>query len=342
MENIENKPKKIIRISVKKFVVFVIIVGIIGLGIYSFYRSYNNRMYGVGAGSSAPLAPSFDNSKMSPEYYPMPYQNPSSVKDTREFMKVAYGAEIKTRDVKDIMRDVKSAIRDAEGRMDNLNESDKFGFVSFVVPKSNFDDFRDEIESLANEKLISLNISSENLLTQKQQIEEQNRNATASLTALQKSQKDLTTAHNITVNNLQTSMNVSTKQLSNVRKLIASTSDENELAKLRTQETNLTQNIQSLQTSLNNENSNFNANNQNLKNQIDNVNAQLKNIKTQDENFTDNIETVNGSISVQWVSLWKLAKIFSPISPVIIIIILLIAIWYFLMRKNYLPSIEFV
>jgi hypothetical protein len=79
---------------------------------------------------------------------------------------------------------------------------------------------------------------------------------------------------------------------------------------------------------------------QNLDNLIANSNNNLTNINKQDSQFTDNIETVNGSINVNWVSLWEIATIFSPISPVIIIIILIILIWIILKRSGFIPRIE--
>ena len=58
--------------------------------------------------------------------------------------------------------------------------------------------------------------------------------------------------------------------------------------------------------------------------------------------FNNNIETVSGYISVERISLWEMAKIFSPVSPIIIIIILVLVVWYLLKRKSVIPKIEFV
>jgi hypothetical protein len=93
---------------------------------------------------------------------------------------------------------------------------------------------------------------------------------------------------------------------------------------------------------LNSENQSFNNRSQNLKAQIENMEKQLENIAEQDEDFADNIETVSGSISVQWVSIWQILKAFSPIHPIWEIIIILLVLGYLLKRKNYLPGIEFV
>ncbi len=344
MENIE-RTKKVIRISLKKTIIGAVVLVVVATVALVLYQMYEPRYYNITSSVndfSERVVDSEYSEIVYPDYYPMPSQNPSSIKDTREFLKTSYSAFIKTRNVKNVLRDVKSIIREADGRIDTLNETPQNGYVRFVVPKSNFENFKDEIESITHEKLITENISSENLLGQKQSIEEQNRNATASLITLEKQQKDLTAKHTQTINKLQADMTNYTNQLIYVRSLISSTYDEALLNSLRIQETNLSQSIDSLKQSINSENSNFNTNNQNLKYEIESMNKQLKYIAEQNTNFTNNIETVNGSISVQWVSLWKLVKILSPVSPVIIIIILVIIILYLLKRKNYIPKIEFV
>lgn len=344
MENMPIRAKKVIKVSRRNAIIFIIIVVVLG---FLYFNNGRNRymplQYGdVSVTSSGTKS---TNRLSAPSMMPdiFPYQNEtSSVKDTREFMKVAYGAEIKTRDVKDAMRDVKSAIDSADGRIDNINETTKYSYVSFVVPKSNFNNFKDEIESITNEKLITENSSSQNLLGQKQSIEQQKQTATDALTELQKRQKNLTAQHTQTINNLQKELTAVQNQIIAVRATISATSNPDTLATLRNQEYNLSQQEISLKQSLNGENASYAINNQNLKNQISDTNAQLENIGKQDVAFTDNVETVNGYISVNWISLWDMAKIFSPIHPGWIIVILTLLAWYYLSRKNYLPSIEFV
>jgi predicted PurR-regulated permease PerM len=104
----------------------------------------------------------------------------------------------------------------------------------------------------------------------------------------------------------------------------------------------LSNQISQLNQKLSYENSNYNANNLNLKNKLNNVNNELKNIEKQDSVFTENVETVNGSIRINWISLWELSEIFLPVSPVVLIIIALLILGFFLKRKNYLPKIEFI
>ena len=343
----ENQ-KRVIRVS-KKAAIFVGILVVLGVIAWTFFVKSQDKIYqtvsvsGVGGGQSVMAPQAEDSSNIAyPDYGRPYYQDNSSAKDTREFMKVYYNTEIKTRDVKDVTRDVKGAIRDADGRIDNINETPKYAYISFVVPKSKFENFKEEIEGLAHEKLVVENTSSENLLGQKQYIEEQEENAKTALADLKKELPDLNASHAQAVKAFQNSINANSLELIRVREAMAKTSDPATLSSLRAQEANLVNSVKSLSENLNSENSTFNIKSQNLKSQIENTEKSLENIAEQDEDFTDNVETVSGSVSVRWVSVWQLAKIFSPIHPIWEILIILAIAWYLLKRKNYVPGIEFV
>lgn len=343
-----QNPKRVIRVS-KKTAIFAGVIIALGIIAWAFFVRPQDIIYqtggvsGVGGGQKVMAPQAEDSSSVAyPDYGRPYYQDNSSVKDTREFMKIYYNMEIKTRDVKDVTRDVKGAIRDADGRIDNLNETPKYAYISFVVPKSKFENFKEEIANLAHEKLIIENTSSSNLLGQKQYIEEQEENATTELVKLKKELANLNISHAQAVKTLENSINANALELIRVRDAMAKTSDPAERAALQAQETNLLKSSATLTQNLNSENQSFSAQSRSLKSQIESTEQTLENVAEQDEDFTENIETVSGSISVQWVSIWQLAKIFSPIHPIWEILILLVVVWYLLKRKNLLPGIEFV
>jgi hypothetical protein len=338
MDKIENieKTKKVIRIPIKKTVIFIVIilVLVILLFIFGIFRphpilnNYNLPEMDKRVQSGA---------MMEPSYYPSNEGTPT-VEDTREFLKTSYSAQIKTRKVKDILRDVKSIISEMDGRIDNINESPKSGYIRFVVPKSNFENFKNEIDSITHEKLITENISSTNLLNQKQTIEEQQQSANDLLAQLQKEQKDLIAKHTADLKKLQNKLSTLEKQLEDFTKILPPILTTEQIAQMES----LKAEINLVKQQITSENSSFNSANEIRKNNIAGVKTQIEDIQKQDTQFTNNIETVSGSISVSWISLWKLVKTFSPISPTLIIIILLVVVWYFLKRKNYLPRVEFV
>lgn len=265
-----------------------------------------------------------------------------SIADTREFMKVSYSGNIKTRDVKDTARDVRGIIRDMEGRVDSENVNEKYGYIKFVIPKSNFDDFRDEIESITHKKLYTENTSSQNLLSQKQNIEEQSGQATMTLGQLQQSQADLTKKHNQTTANLKSELVSVQKKITNIRNIFSTyippeSGDTSYINELTAQLTIYLNEESQIKQKISTENTNYQSQNKSLTDQIANTNNTIKDINTQDKNFTANVETVNGSINIQWVNLWQLAQIFSPIPPIFIIVFLLLIIWYVLRKMNRVP-----
>ena len=137
----------------------------------------------------------------------------SSISDTREFMKTSYSGNIKTRDVKNISRDIRGIIRDMDGRIDNEDISEKYGRIDFVIPKSNLDDFRDEIESLVHAKLYTETTSSQNLLNEKKSIENRSDIATKSLSDTQLEKTKLESTYSKNIASLQSQINSTEKKL---------------------------------------------------------------------------------------------------------------------------------
>ncbi len=342
----ETNNQKVIRISRKKVIITLIVLVI---GVYIIFNSLStarmrsgvdyaeNAMLPSGGGVDIPVS-----SKMMPDYYPYPYPEEGDITDTREFLKTSYSAYLKTRNVRDVVKDVKNAVRDAEGRVDNLTESDKHGYITFVVPKSNFDEFRDEVESLTNKKLYTENISSQNLLNQKQSIEERTEVQTASLANFEKLKKDLATTHALALSKLKNELTTTQNKLFLAESQILQTDDPGEAAALRSQLAILLQTQADIQSREYAENQNFANQNRWLDQSIAHAKTQLANLGKEDTKFENNIETVNGSVNVQWISVWDLIKLYSPINPILIIIIVLLLGRWILVRKGYLSRIEFV
>ena len=276
-----------------------------------------------------------------PPYYDKAGQE-SSIKDTREFMKTSYSANLKTRDVPSVVTSVKNIVKGADGRVDDIYSSERSGRIGFVVPKSNFEQFKSEVEAVVHRKLYFETISSTNLLSQKQNIEAQTTDVLTALQSLKSQKASLDDKHTRTVATINRDLLSIQSQIIVVRQLIATTTDQNQMSALRSQESNLANRESALKQNLSAENYTYSVQSTNLANQISNQNNNLTNITKVDTQFTNNIETVNGNISVNWVSLWELATIFSPISPVIIIIILAIILWIYLGKIGIAPKFIFV
>lgn len=333
----ENNNQKVIRISREKLIITLVILVVLGFIILnSLGTARMKRAPGVETGM-APLVSDETRSN-----YPDYYNEPSDITDTREFLKTSYSSILKTRDVPKVVKEVKNAIRDVGGRVDNINSSEKYGQISFVVPKSRFEEFRSEIESLTYAKLYTENISSQNLLSQKQNIEEQTTNILSTLESLKKQKDDLAIKHTQIINSINQEITRVRVELANVRATLAGVTEPSAITSLRSQESSLAGQEVIQKQKLSGENNNYIVQNQNLDRLISNENNNLTNINRQDSQFANNIETVNGSVSIYWISVWNLIKEYSPISPWILIILILILGRYWLVRKGYLSRIELV
>jgi len=223
---------------------------------------------------------------MSREYYPYPYPNPDvPVTDTREFLKIYYNASMQTRDVPALTRRVETTVRGYDGRIDNESSAEKYGYVSFALPQVKYDAFRAELEGLVGSRFLRVNISSQNMLSQKVSIEEQQKQADTALADFKTARQKIVSAHASAVQSLQA-------QIDN-----ASTS---ETAKAL------------LQLQLAKENDAYARNLSNADANIKYAQDWVKGVETQDATLLANVATVTGTVSIQWISLWDMAQLYLP------------------------------
>lgn len=238
--------------------------------------------------------------------YPYPYQNPSApVTDTREFLKVNYGAEMLTRDVTGLTRRVETTVRGYSGRVDSESSSPKYGYVSFVVPMSKYNAFRTELESLVGSRFLTVHVSSENLLPQKQGIETQQEQADAALADYQASRTKLVAAHASAVALLQSKIDVETRELANLRQELST-------PELEAQIQSVANNVSTLKSQLASENASYAKKLASADANITYAKDWQKAIANEDQAFLDNVATVNGTVSLRWISLWELFHLYLP------------------------------
>ncbi|MDP2655129.1 MAG: DUF4349 domain-containing protein [bacterium] len=234
--------------------------------------------------SGVTSAPS--GARISPDYYPYPYPNPDvPVTDTREFLKVYYNASMRTRDVPALTRRIETTVRGYDGRIDNESSAEKYGYVSFALPQTKYDAFRTELEGLVGSRFIKVNISSQNLLSQKVSIEEQQKQADTSLADYKATRQKIVNAHASALQSLQAQIDAT-----------SATSSERA----------------SLEQQLANENASYTRNLSNADANIKYAQDWQKAVQTQDATLLANVATVNGTVSVEWISLWDIALLYLP------------------------------
>lgn len=191
----------------------------------------------------------------------------------------------RTRDVQSLTQRVETTVRGYDGRIDNESSAEKYGYISFALPQAKYDAFRAELESLVGSRFLKVNISSQNILSQKVSIEEQQKQADSALSDYNTAWQKIVNAHASAVKSLQ-------DQIDNT------SISENERLLLREQ--------------LARENALYTKNLSNADANIKYAQDWVKGVQTQDATLLANIATVNGTVSIQWISLWDMVLAYLP------------------------------
>ncbi len=260
-------------------------------------------------------------------YYP--YPNPEvPVTDTREFLKIYYSANMRTRDVQGLTNRVETTVRGYDGRVDNQSISSKYGSVSFAMPQSKFAAFRAELESLVGKRFLTINISSQNLLSQKVSIEEQQKQADTSLATYKAERQKIVNNHTSSIATLQSKIDKANQDLLSLR---AQTESPQILAQIAA----VSNDLAYQRKLLDNENTNY-------KNQLSSADSNIKYaqdwqkaVETQDKTLLENVATVTGTVSIQWMSLWDCVRTYLPGYSIPILLSVLTLISFLYDRKRY-------
>lgn len=271
-----------------------------------------------------------------------PYSPQSlDITDTREYLKTTFGLDIKTRKVGQTYTRVKTIIRGYGGRIDNSSLSEKSAHLSFVVPKSDYDSFVEEVQGMFPEKFIKLSENTSNLLPQKQYIEEQTEQSNETLDDLKQDRTDLVKKHEEKVASSQKEINRLNGiiySLTEQRKNVSAT-DTVELKKINDQINYYVRLRTTQNQTLTDENNQYQKNLNILDQKISAQENRLTDLNKQDTNLINNVETVNGTISIRWISVFEIVNLYVPVYKTIIILCLLIILYYFLFGRR-LKEIE--
>src|SRR3989344_7430215 len=239
-------------------------------------------------------------------YYPYPYPGGgATAKDTREFLKQSYNATLRTRDVNSLTARVVTTVRGHDGRVDNTQSSEKYGYVQFVIPVTEFESFKQEVEGMVGARFLKVEMSAQNLLPQKQSIEERQKSVEQKIADLKVTRAQIVSAHAAAVKNLQSRIDDNMAEINTLVKISNEPGVQARINALRADR-------DSLKTQLSNENTLYTNKLKSYDSQIANASTTLTTVKTQDQNLLDNVATVNGTISLQWIRYWEMARLYLP------------------------------
>ena len=313
-----------------------IVLGLLALGTFVYIystRTQYSPFFGMGRNAmmeTGPGAlPSFgtDTAATMPSIYPNSDQGVSAT-DTREYSKVYYNATMRTRDAQGLTRRVEKVVRGHDGRVDQESSSRTYGSVGFAVPKSKYEAFRSELESLVGNRFITVDISSQNMLPQKVSIEEQQKKATNAVSSARAARGALVGTHASMVATLQERIAIDSRALSVLR---AKTPTPDVQAEIQSMSADLA----SQTNQLANENTAYAAQ---LRNADANIQYALnwqKGLETQDQALLDTVETVTGRISIEWISMWDAVQLYFPGYWIPFILAVLTGLSYLIDRRRF-------
>ncbi len=260
----------------------------------------------MGISASAPIYKKESDNMPGMIYVPQS----SPIKDAREFLKYDYHSTIKTREVGELSARVRTIIKGYGGRVDSFSVHEKSGYIVFVVPKSSFETFKDELKTLAPSRFFKEDFSMQNLLPQKVAIEQSVEATNESLVALQKELADLTSRHNAEISSLQRQLNSALSSIKNLQSEV--TTDTARLKEIVAAISQLNNRQWSLQKQISDKNYGYNSQKKYTEARIKDAQSRLTHLAKQDQALVDNVETIQGSITVQWVGAFDVIKIYSP------------------------------
>ncbi len=136
-------------------------------------------------------------------------------------------------------------------------------------------------------------------------IEEQQKQADTSLAGYKTTRQKIVSAHTSAVQSLQSKIDVDAQELATLR---AQTQTPQVLAEIAT----VSEHQSSLKKQLERENASYTTQLRNIDENIKYGEEWQKAVETQDQTLLDNVATVTGTVSIQWISFWGIALLYLP------------------------------
>ena len=258
--------------------------------------------------------------------------HPAPVSDTREFLKTDYHATIQTRQAEELARRIQTMVRGYGGRIDSASVDPRFGDISFVLPKTSLEAFRDELKTLTPARFLTEAVRMDNLLPQKRVIEESTDETNQTLAILKRDRQTLVNSHNKIIAGWQQRLAIIAETGRALdQELINSPSQQYEIEARKNE---LLVEQRGLEQQLVQENVRFNSRLNGFDVQTRNVKTQLSSLEKQDQSVLDTVATVQGSVSLRWISLFGITNLYLPYYWPSLFLLILGVITYFSYRRR--------
>lgn len=241
--------------------------------------------------------------------------------DTREYLKTNYHATIKTRDITGLGERLKTIIRGHGGRIDYISLNEKTGSIGFIVPKKEYEQFKEELRGLTNKRFITERINENNLVEEKRMLENNAVNANNSIISLNQEKDVLIKNHQRTINSLNTQIVTVKKEIDSLQKQLTGPYfiENKEALELQLQQAQ--KKLQQLQNQLAYENKTYNQKLSPITASIKNSENQFRNLSDRNTALLTDVEMVNGSIILEWMSLPALFFLLKPFNWILVLLL---------------------
>lgn len=250
------------------------------------------------------------------------YISPVPPTDTREFLKTGYDLSVKSREVEKLTKRTQTIIRGYGGRIDSISVNEKRANIKFIIPKSNFDNFQEEVKDDLNPKLISEHTNSQNLLQEKRAIETGNEKTSLEIARLEEQRELLNKSHSKVVNDLNKEIKEYKYNLSVYKnETTTSTARQKIINNNIYYYSNLISKTEEL---FNQENINYNSVINTIDSMLTTEQVELSELEQSDQDFINVVETVEGHVAIKWVSISEIVEIYVPYYKYILLVLLII------------------
>lgn len=259
-----------------------------------------------------------------------------SAKDQREFLKISYSASISSRNVSEASDKTKTILTGLDGRIDSYSTNQDQAYISFVMPAKNLEAFKLQIKDLAGKKFYIESVNAQNLLSQKQDLENQTKTIQESFNTVKEEQENLTKTHKATISSLQGQLSFLNSELVSTQKQL----EQNQLnVDIRNKVEALKVKISNVRQSITNENASYDSQKYWYEQEEKNINQNLENVKQQDQDLMDKVATVTGTIRIEKINLAEYINTYLPFYLSVPFVIIMLMLWLILKkdRQIHLP-----
>jgi hypothetical protein len=261
--------------------------------------------------------------------------NQTPITDTREFLKTYYSSQIQSRDVEEFSQTAKTTVKGFGGRIDSLSSSKESSYISFSLPADKLDAFKLQLKTLAGGKFYVENLSAQNYLPQKQQIEAAARDNSTKLANVENQKQSVINNHNKIIAGLNAQAKANSNAINDVKLFLQTNPTSLELQQRLLD-------LQKQQNAINNkiskENTNYKYQIDSLNSQIEYYNKQAQNLNKEDLGLVDNVNTAQGTISVTRINFLQYLNTYLPLYWVLVIFVIISGL-YFAFKKQTVQAV---